>query len=120
MPRWLVASIFAFVLSCFGFAAVAHGSTHAFDHAEAGLTQLQSHPSSSLSAGSDAPVHDSEDASSLQDEVNSGCTEAATGAFQAFLAVIASEPVPQPLMTATPSPFLAQPKRPPRDRTFIL
>jgi hypothetical protein len=34
--------------------------------------------------------------------------------------VFASEPVPQPALSATPSPFLAQPKRPPRDRAFIL
>ncbi|MDL9999711.1 hypothetical protein QTI24_13915 [Variovorax sp. J22P240] len=116
MPRWLAASFIAFVLSCFGFAAVAHGSTHSRDHGGASLTQVQL----DLSASVDAPVDDTEDASALQDEANSGCTEAATGGVQAFLAVFASEPVPQPAMSATPSPFLAQPKRPPRDRAFIL
>jgi hypothetical protein len=115
MPRWLVASVIAFMLSCFGFAAVAHGSTNSPDHGGAQLTHVQHE----LSAN-DAPVNDTEDASTLQDEVSSGCTEAATGGFQAFLAVFASEPVPQPAMSATPSPFLAQPKRPPREHAFIL
>jgi len=116
MPRWLAASFIAFVLSCFGFAAVAHSSTHSLDHSGASLTQLQH----VLSASVDAPVDDTEDASALQDEVNSGCTEAAASGFQAFLAVFASEAVPQSAMGATPSPFLAQPKRPPRERAFIL
>ena len=116
MPRWLAISFIAFVLSCFGFAAVAHSSTHSLDHGGAKPTQMQH----DLSASVDAAAGDTEDASALQDEVNSGCTEAATGGFQAFLAVFASEPVPQPAMNATPSPFLAQPKRPPRDRAFIL
>jgi len=117
MPRWLAISFIAFVLSCFGFAAVAHSSTHSLDRGGAKPTQQVQHD---LSASVDAAAGDTEDASALQDEVNSGCTEAATGGFQAFLAVFASEPVPQPAMSATPSPFLAQPKRPPRDRAFIL
>ncbi|MDM0077282.1 hypothetical protein QTH90_22940 [Variovorax sp. J2P1-59] len=116
MPRWLAASFIAFVLSCFGFAAVAHSSTHAIDHGAASVTHVQH----DLSASSDAPVDDTEEASALQDEVNSGCTEAAAGALRAFLAVSASQPVPQPAMSATPSPFLAQPKRPPREHAFLL
>ena len=116
MPRWLAVSFIAFVLSCFGFAAVAHSSTHSLDRGGAKLTQVHH----DLSASVDAPVSDTEDPSALQDEVNSGCTEAATGGFRDFLAVLASEPVPQPAMSATPSPFLAQPKRPPRDRASIL
>ncbi|MGJ7508213.1 hypothetical protein [Variovorax sp. GT1P44] len=112
MPRWLVASLIAFMLSCFGFAAAAHGSASAPDRDGAVPTHVVQHD---LSA-SDASGHDTEDASALQDDVGSNCAEAATGEFRAFLAVSASQPVPQPAMTATPSPFLAQPKRPPRDR----
>jgi hypothetical protein len=115
MPRWLVASLIAFMLSCFGFAAVAHGSANSPDHGGVQLVHVQQ----DLSA-SDTPADDAEDASALQDEVGSNCTEAATGEFRAFLAVSASQPVPQPAMTATPSPFLAHPKRPPRDRAFLL
>ncbi|MDM0105166.1 hypothetical protein QTH97_09505 [Variovorax sp. J22R24] len=116
MPRWLAASFIAFVLSCFGFAAVAHSSTHALDHCSASLAQVQH----DLSPSSDTPLDDAEDASAAQDEVSSGCTEAAAGGFHAFIAIHASQPVPQPAMSATPSPFLAQPKRPPRDHAFIL
>lgn len=103
------------MLSCFGFAAVAHGSANSPDHGGAQLTHVQHDLSSN-----DAPMDDAEDASALQDDVGSNCTEAATGEFRAFLAVSASQPVPQPAMTATPSPFLALPKRPPRERAFIL
>jgi hypothetical protein len=115
MPRWLVASLIAFMLSCFGFAAVAQGSASSADVGGAQLTHIQH----DFLAG-DASPSDVEDASALQDEVGSNCIEAVAGEFPIFLAVSASQSVPQPAMTSTPSPFLALPKRPPREHAFIL
>jgi len=117
MPRWLIASFIAFVLSCYGFAAAAQVSAGSFHHVDdckvTAASILDKAP-----AG-DAQSPDASDELADYDEAESDFTEFLTGVRPLLVPTVAAVwPPRQPPVTA-PLPPLDRPKRPPRGTYFL-
>ena len=113
MPRWFVASFFAFLISCYGFATFAQfGASEPHDgHSGIGkLAKAAQDPSSSA----DPLTPDADDDTTGLDEASQDLTECLTGGQPLLVAAIASAWPPQSASNSSPSPWLERPKRPPR------
>jgi len=110
MPRWLIASFFAFLLSCYGFATFAQvGASGPHDSFSKLATSAQDPSSPADSLASDA-----DDETAGLDEASLDCTECLTGWQPLLFAPVASAWPPRSASTGSPSPWLERPKRPPR------
>ncbi len=140
MYRWFAATVLAIMLSCYGFAVLAHnmigaGHSHA-QQAQSSQTTLTSKTLVAATSLADEALSDGQtlvaDADSASDDANSASDDANSldeaGSEHAEL-VDARNDIPLPLLlseqppklglTTTVSPFLARPKRPPRAASFV-
>lgn len=110
MPRWLIASFFAFLLSCYGFATFAQvGASEPHD----GISKLAT-SAQDPSSPADPLTPDADDETADIDEASLDVTECLTGGKPLLIAAVASAWPPQSASTSSPSPWLERPKRPPR------
>ena len=118
MPRWLIASILAIVLSCYGFAALAQNVVGVHAHGQASDAPTAAQMVADLAAPSvpadDSPFNDAIDTATGHAEPGFDHAEA-VDAFQRIARPLRlSEAPARRLPTVTPSPLLERPKRPPR------
>jgi hypothetical protein len=111
MPRWLVAFLLAFVLSCCGFAAAAQVCAGSAATPDGVLVQ------DALSAG-DAVAADTDDGASDLSDAGSDLTEFLTGPRPLMIPAVAAPWPPRATPPSEPSPPLERPKRPPRGTAF--
>jgi len=119
MPRWLIASFIAFVLSCYGFAAAAQGRTgaiHAADDCKVTLASIQQ-DTAPVDKGS--PQGTNGDLADL-DEAGSDFTEFLTGVRPLVVPAVAAVWPPRLTPLSAPPPLLERPKRPPRGSFFLV
>lgn len=107
MAHRLLLALLALVLCCLGFAAVAQGDPVAREH---GCSATALEKAQVADTGTSC---DSEDESLGNDEQRFDCTETLISLRSPFVAMAMTKPAAQP-PAFTASPFLAQPKRPPR------
>lgn len=133
MYRWFAATVLAIMLSCYGFAVLAHnmigaGHSHA-QQAQSSQTTLTSKTLVAATSLADEALADgqtlvadadsaSDDANSL-DEAGSEHAELVDARNDIPLPLLLSEQPPKLGLTTTVSPFLARPKRPPRAASFV-
>ncbi|WP_256230612.1 hypothetical protein [Variovorax sp. YR750] len=130
MSRWFAATVLAIMLSCYGFAVLAHnmmGAGHsAHSHADpqaAQATQMLV-VSVAFTASSDAAAlagdadKASDDTLSI-DEAGSEHAELVDARNGAPALLRFTEQPPKLGLTTIVSPFLARPKRPPRAASFV-
>ena len=132
MYRWFAATVLAIMLSCYGFAVLAHkigaGHSHA-QQAQSSQTTLTSKTLVAATSLADEALSDgqtlvadadsaSDDANSL-DEAGSEHAELVDARNDIPLPLLLSEQPPKLGLTTTVSPFLARPKRPPRAASFV-
>lgn len=133
MYRWFAATVLAIMLSCYGFAVLAHnmigaGHSHA-QQAQSSQTTLTSKTLVAAASLADEALSDgqtlvadadsaSDDANSL-DEAGSEHAELVDARNDIPLPLLLSEQPPKLGLTTTVSPFLARPKRPPRAASFV-
>jgi hypothetical protein len=101
MPRWLIAFIVAFVLPCYGLAAVADTIAPA---------------SQAVHAPADAAPVSDEAATAMQADAVTDGAELFDNALLVHAAVATSAAPPQAVALVRDEPFLDGPKRPPRAR----
>ncbi|BEP40504.1 MULTISPECIES: hypothetical protein [Variovorax] len=130
MSRWFAATVLAIMLSCYGFAVLAHnmlgaGHSHAEPQAaQATQTLIVSVAFSDISDLSEArkPAGDadkaSDDALSI-DEAGSEHAELVDARNGAPALLRFTEQPPKLGLTTIVSPFLARPKRPPRAASLV-
>lgn len=126
MSRWFAATVLSIMLSCYGFAVLAHsmiggGHSHGGDSQTAALVVSVALPDASAEA-SRAPAVDADKASddSLSvDEAGSEHAELVDARNSAPALLRFTEQPPKLGLTTTVSPFLARPKRPPRAASFV-
>lgn len=133
MYRWFAATVLAIMLSCYGFAVLAHnmiGAGHS--HAQQAQSSQTTPTSKTLVAAAslaDGALSDGkalvadadtapDDANSL-DEAGSEHAELVDARNDIPLPLLLSEQPPKLGLTTTVSPFLARPKRPPRAALFV-
>ena len=110
MPRWLIASFFAFLLSCYGFATIAQaGGSEPYDGTGKLVTVVQD-----ASSMGDPLNPDANDETAGLDEASPDFTECLTGGQPLVVEAIASAWPPRSAANSSPSPWLERPKRPPR------
>jgi hypothetical protein len=119
MPRWLVASLIAFVLSCFGFAAAAQARTGEIRlvhdcKATAASVQQDTAPAD------DASSADASDEVADLDEPGPDFNEFLTGTRPLLVPAVAEVWPPRLTPLRTPQPPLERPKRPPRGSVFLV
>jgi hypothetical protein len=107
MPRWLLVSVLALLLSCLGFGAAAAQSCNS--HAQ----------TASAFPFDDGASGDSADASFAPGEAASDHVEAIGGCPDSFAPALFSQPAPQPAATNAPSPSIDRLRRPPRGDALI-
>lgn len=133
MYRWFAATVLAIMLSCYGFAVLAHnmigaGHSHA-QQAQSSQTTLTSKTLVAAVSLADKALSDgntlvadadpaSDDANSV-DEAGSEHAELVDARNDIPLPLLLSEQPPKLGLTTTVSPFLARPKRPPRAALFV-
>jgi hypothetical protein len=136
MSRWFTATVLAFMLSCYGFAVLAHsviGGGHAqveqTAHTSPGASAMQVAKAMmgnaaladaadiSADAGPDADAA-SDDSLSV-DEAGSEHAELVDARNGAPALLRFTEQPPKLGLTTTVAPFLARPKRPPRAASFV-
>jgi len=133
MYRWFAATVLAIMLSCYGFAVLAHnmigaGHSHA-QQAHSSQTTLTSKTLVAAASLADGALSDGktlvadadpapDDANSL-DEAGSEHAELVDARNDIPLPLLLSEQPPKLGLTTTVSPFLARPKRPPRAALFV-
>ncbi|WP_234382365.1 MULTISPECIES: hypothetical protein [unclassified Variovorax] len=133
MYRWFAATVLAIMLSCYGFAVLAHnmigaGHSHA-QQAQSSQTTLTSKTLVAAASLADGALSDGkalvadadpapDDANSL-DEAGSEHAELVDARNDIPLPLLLSEQPPKLGLTTTVSPFLARPKRPPRAALFV-
>jgi hypothetical protein len=110
MPRWLIASFFAFLLSCYGFATFAQVAA---SEPHDGIGKLTTSAQDASSAA-DPLTPDADDEAAGLDEANLDFTECLTGEHPLLVAAVTSAWPPRSASTSSPSPWLERPKRPPR------
>lgn len=118
MPRWLIASFIAFVLSCYGFAAAAQVRASEFEHV--GDCQPAAVSIDDKASADGLQLQDAEDELAELDEAGSDFTEFLTGARPLLVPVVAAAWPPRHPPTTSPLPPLDRPKRPPRSHTFLV
>jgi hypothetical protein len=126
MSRWFAATVLAIMLSCYGFAVLAHnmiGAGHSHDPSAQATAQTTTVTAVSLAdVLADTKVADadsaSDDANSV-DEAGSEHAELVDARNDTPLPLLLSEQPPKLGLTTTVSPFLARPKRPPRAATLV-
>jgi hypothetical protein len=110
MPRWLIVSFVAFLLSCYGFVTFAQvGASESLD----GISKVATAGQDSSSPADPTPA-DADDDSAALDEASLDFTDCLTGGQPLLVAAVASAWPPQSASTRSPSPWLERPKRPPR------
>ena len=118
MPRWLIASILAIVLSCYGFAALAQNVTGVHLHGQSSggqdVAQLVADSAAPPAPADDGPYNDAIDTATGHSEPGYDHAEAVDAFQRISRALRFSEAPARPLPTVTPSPLLERPKRPPR------
>jgi hypothetical protein len=129
MSRWFAATVLAIMLSCYGFAVLAHnliGAGHA--RGDTAITQIsQVGPAEQTLVTSvsfaDATAGDATkpvaDDAPAHDEAGSEHAELVDARNDARLPQRLTEPLPKLGLTTTISPLLERPKRPPRLATFV-
>ncbi|MBB3179704.1 hypothetical protein [Variovorax sp. Sphag1AA] len=115
MPRWLIASLIVFLLSCFGFAATAQDRTSGFHHADECKVTVASIQHDTTPADDAA----AQDEIANLDEGGSDFTEFLTGVRPLLVPAVAAVWPPRLTALTAPPPLLERPKRPPRG-TFLL
>ncbi|MBT2302229.1 hypothetical protein J7E70_17355 [Variovorax paradoxus] len=116
MPRWLIVSVLALLLSCLGFGAAAQNPA-SDDRQQGCASQVQA---SSASPFDDHAAADTADASTAPGEAAADHgLEAIGGSHQAFVPVLLSEPAPRPAAARAPSPAPERLQRPPRGGAFV-
>lgn len=133
MSRWFTATVLAFMLSCYGFAVLAHSMTGG-GHVQADLQSAKTtqvakvlESSMALSDSSDGGVTVTADAdadaasddSASVDEAGSEHAELVDARNGAPALLRFTEQPPKLGLTTTVAPFLARPKRPPRAASFV-
>lgn len=119
MPRWLIASFIAFVLSCYGFAAAAQGRMVGVDLADACKVTAASVQQDTAPAG-DVSSQDASDEFADLDEVGSDFNEFLTGVRPLLVPAVAAVWPPRLAPLTAPPPLLERPKRPPRGSLFLV
>ncbi|MFM9926454.1 hypothetical protein VLK31_25935 [Variovorax sp. H27-G14] len=136
MSRWFTATVLAFMLSCYGFAVLAHSMLGAGHVQSDPQTSQAAHlPVSSVAvsdaslAGTDADgiadvIADADadaasDDSLSVDEAGSEHAELVDARNGAPALLRFTEQPPKLGLTTTVAPFLARPKRPPRAASFV-
>ncbi|RYZ12435.1 MAG: hypothetical protein EOO24_03320 [Comamonadaceae bacterium] len=116
MPRRLFAIVIAFVLSCYGFAALAHGVLPALGHARtcqvdagAGAAPIV-HSSSAVDEGTDGIVAELPDPG----EIGTDFAEMVDAGQRPGTAVLLPAAPAAVQLASGPHPLLERPKRPPR------
>ncbi|HEX7864885.1 MAG TPA: hypothetical protein VF555_08035 [Variovorax sp.] len=119
MSRWFAATVLAIMLSCYGFAVLAHsmiGAGHSHSEPQA-VTLIVSADFSDTAPANDADKA-SDDSLSL-DEAGSEHAELVDARNGAPALLRFTEQPPKLGLTTTVSPVLARPKRPPRAAAFV-
>lgn len=109
MPRWLIASFIAFVLSCFGFTAQAR-TVHLADNCEVTVASIQQ----DATPANDASSLDASDEVADLDEPGFDLNEFLTGIRPLLVPAVAAVWPPRLTPLGAPLPPLERPKRPPR------
>ncbi|MBT2323314.1 hypothetical protein J7E62_13255 [Variovorax paradoxus] len=116
MPRWLIVSVLALLLSCLGFGAAAQGLASVADRPDCSSQAL----TASASPIDDGAAGEPADASVAPGEAASDHQGEAIGGHPAsFVPVLLSQPAPQPAVTQAPSPAPERLQRPPRGDAFL-
>ncbi|MFH0130488.1 hypothetical protein ACGLHS_09765 [Variovorax sp. VaC1] len=127
MSRWFAATVLAIMLSCYGFAVLAHnligaGHTYGNHPTVSQASQVEQTVVTSVSLADATTVGDadsaSDDATNL-DEAGSEHAELVDARNDVRLPQRLSEQLPKLGLTTTISPFLERPKRPPRAASFV-
>ena len=119
MPRWLIASFIAFVLSCYGFAAAAQGRTsgiHPADDCKVTAASIQQDIAPDHNA---SPQGTNGDFADL-DEAGSDFNEFLTGVRPLLVPAVAAVWPARLTPLSAPPPLLERPKRPPRGSLFLV
>ncbi len=122
MPRWLIASFIAFVLSCYGFAAAAQARTSSIgvaDDCKATVASIQ-HDTAPTAPHDDASSQDESDEYADLDDVGSDLNEFLTGVRPLLVPAVAAVWPPRLSPLTAPPPLLERPKRPPRGNFFLV
>ncbi|MGJ7570988.1 hypothetical protein ACSFBX_10680 [Variovorax sp. RB2P76] len=122
MSRWFTATVLAFMLSCYGFAVLAHsmmggGNAQGDTAAQTAQVLVSSVSLSDASDSTDADVA-SDDSLSV-DEAGSEHAELVDARNDAPALLRFTEQPPKLGLTTTIAPFLERPKRPPRAASFV-
>lgn len=117
MPRWLIASFIAFMLSCYGFAAAAQVRTTEFQPVDD--CQLAAVSIEDKASAGNPQLHDADDELAELDEAGSDFTEFLTGVRPLLVPAVAAAWPPRHPPATSPLPPLDRPKRPPRSHTFL-
>lgn len=112
MPRWLLPAVLAFVLCCLGFTAAAQGHSVARQHGCDATAQAQ-HGVVSHAVDAGTPGESGEETPG-NDEQRHDCSEILIGIPGPFVPLAMSTFAAPPPPALRASPFLEQPKRPPR------
>ncbi|MBO9649686.1 MAG: hypothetical protein J7605_14350 [Variovorax sp.] len=119
MPRWLIASLIAFLLSCFAFAATAQDRTSGFHPVDECKVTAASIPHDTPPAD-DASAQDAGDEIANLDEGGSDLNEFLTGVRPLLVPAVAAAWPPRLTALTAPPPLLERPKRPPRGTFFLV
>jgi hypothetical protein len=119
MPRWLIASFIALVLTCFGFAAAAQartGGVHLADDCKATAASIQQ----DTAPADDASSADTSDEVADLDDPGSDFNEFLTGIRPLLVPALAAVWPPRLTPLGAPQPLIERPKRPPRGSVFLV
>ena len=119
MPRWLIASLIAFMLSCYGFAAMAQDRASGFHPAEDCKVAAASIQQDTAPAGGTSSQDASDEVADL-DEAGSDLNEFLTGIRPLLVPAVAAVWPPRLTPLTAPPPLLERPKRPPRYALFLV
>ncbi|MET3384066.1 hypothetical protein [Variovorax paradoxus] len=120
MSRWFVATVLSIMLSCYGFAVLAHsviGSGHSHGEQQESALVVSADFSDAATPASDADKA-SDDSLSV-DEAGSEHAELVDARNGAPALLRFTEQPPKLGLTTSVAPFLARPKRPPRAAAFV-
>ncbi|GER09065.1 hypothetical protein VHAB30_02090 [Variovorax boronicumulans] len=121
MSRWFAATVLAFMLSCYGFAVLAHGLVGGHHvTSSSGERQTVATLAASLADGGDKDIGktSSEDPSAM-DEAGSEHAELVDARPHARNLLVLSAQPPRLGSTSVLSPLLDRPKRPPRPHALL-
>ncbi|PIF74727.1 hypothetical protein CLU95_1859 [Variovorax sp. 54] len=121
MSRWFAATVLAFMLSCYGFAVLAHGLVGGNHATSSGERQTVVTLAVSLADGGDKDIGNtpsSEDPSAM-DEAGSEHAELLDARPHARNLLVLSAQPPRLGSTSVVSPLLDRPKRPPRPHALL-